>query len=276
MNKKFLLFLIAIFIAIFYLFSFEKVIYKELLSVRTSVQNFYLNIFVYTSEALNKYFNQLDYIDQLRVENQESKTYKTLYESVQKELQRVEKNNLVKNIDQNSFEKVQVLSYVKFNDFSKVILDYDPLEERNRIQALVTFGGFSAGIVLYKEEHYIAFLNENNKCNYTVFIGDDNNPGITSGVDDNGRLVIKYVPIWKEVQLGDEVITSSMDNIFPYGVKVGKVVDFEIQDNMQLVFVEPYANALSYKEFFIYTKKVQSIESNTTVDKVDSVEKEAQ
>lgn len=272
MNKKFLLFLIAIFIAITYLFSFEKVIYKELLSLRSTVQSFYLNIFVYTSESFNKYFNQLDYIEQLKEENKENKIYKTLYESIRKELQRVEQNNLVKEIDPTSFEKVQVLSYVQFNDFSKVILDYDPLQEQKNIQALVTFEGFSAGIVLYKKDHYIAFLNENNKCNYTVFIGEDNNPGITSGVDENGRLVIKYVPIWKEVQLGDEVITSSMDNIFPYGVKVGKVVDFEIQDNMQLVFVEPYANALSYKEFFIYTKKVQSIDLDTTVDPVEPIE----
>lgn len=271
MNKKFLLFLIALFIAILYLFSFEKVIYKELLSLRTTIQSYYLNAFVYTSESLNKYFNQLDYIEQLKDENQESKTYKILYETTQQELQKIEKNNLVKNIDPKSFEKVEVLSYVQFNDLSKVILNYDPVEQKTDIQALVTFEGFSAGIVVYKEDHYIALLNENNKCNYTVFIGDDNNPGITSGVDNNGRLVIKYVPIWKEVQLGDEVITSSMDNIFPYGIKVGKVVDFEIQDNMQLVFVEPYANALSYKEFFIYTKKVIGIDSNTTVDPADSV-----
>lgn len=268
MNKRFILFLIAIFIVIMYLFSFEKVIYQELLSLRSTLQSYYLRAFVFTSESFNKYFNQLDYIKQLKEENSENKTYKILYEKTANELHRVTKNKALLNVNQEYYEKVEVLSYLQFNDLSKVILNHNPRIEQKKIQALVTYEGYSAGIVVYKEGQYIAFLNENNKCNYTVFIGEDNNPGITSGLDDNGRLIIKYVPIWKDVAIGDEVLTSSMDNIFPYGIKVGKVIDFEIQDNMQLVFVEPYANALSYKEFFIYNKPpVQAREGKATASK---------
>jgi len=264
MNKKFLLFLIALVIVISYLFSFEKVLYKQLLSFKTTVQGSYLNAFLYVSESFNKYFNQLDYIEQLKVENQESKTYQILYEKTVAELQRVKKNNTIENIDKKSFKKVDVLTYVDFNDFSKVILDYKNDLKQGQIDALVTYEGYSAGIVIYKKKQAIAYLNENNKCNYTVFIGNNKNPGITSGMDDKGRLIIKYVPIWKVVKKGDEVITSSMDNIFPYGIKVGQVVDFEIQDNMQLVFVKPYAKALSYKEFFIYNNLKK--DENSTYD----------
>jgi rod shape-determining protein MreC len=267
MNKKFLLFLVAIGIASLYLIGFEKVIYKELLSLRSSVQSFYLNSFVYVGEVVSKYFNQLNHIEKLTQENKENETYRILYEQTQKELQKFEHIEKVQTLDKEDFEKVSVLSYLQFNDLSKIILDYDSVIAQENIKALVTHEGYSAGIVLQQQNKPIALLNNNPKCNYTVFIGEQKNPGITSGMDQKGQLLIKYVPIWEDVFIGDEVITSSLDNIFPYGIKVGKVVDFEIKDNMQLVFVKPYAKALSYEEFFIYKKEQKEL----SWEKVDSI-----
>jgi rod shape-determining protein MreC len=255
MNKKFLLFLVAIGIATLYLIGFDKIVYKEFLSLKASVQSFYLNSFVYVGEVVSKYFNQLNQIEKLTEQNKQNETYRILYEQAQSELEKFEYIDKVQTIDKNNFEKVPVLSYLQFNDLSKVILDYDSSITEESIKALVTYEGYSAGIVLEQKNKPIALLNNNPKCNYTVFIGEQKNPGITSGMNQKGQLLIKYVPIWEDVNIDDEVITSSLDNIFPYGIKVGKVIDYEVKDNMQLVFVQPYANALSYEEFFIYKKE---------------------
>lgn len=256
MNKKFLLFLVVVLIATTYFFSFEKIVYRELLALRTSVQNSYLNGFVYVSEVLSKYFTQLSYINELQKENKENNSYKILYEERSKQLLELQKNLEIKVELPQKYHLVDVISYVALNDFSKVILEYSPTSiQEPPFSALVTYDGYSAGVASHQNGQTIGFLNENPKCNYTVFIGEQKNPGITSGVNHKGELVIKYVPIWKEVTIGDEVITSGMDDIFPFGIKVGQVTGFEISDNMQQVFIKPYANSLSYKEFFIYEKE---------------------
>lgn len=263
MSKRLFLFLIAILIAISYLFSFEKTLYQELLKINSKMQKLYLEAFVSVNEGFNKYFNQLEYIEQLKEQNRLNIQYKLLYQKQQNDY-----NELIKNIDKkisvdNNFTEVKLLSYYQLYDYSKVILDKKPSNSES-INALITYDGFSAGIVLNKNDQSIGYLNQNKKCNYTVFIGDENAPGITSGTDNSGRLVIKYVPIWKNVEIGDEVITSSMDSIFPHGIKVGKVKEIHKEDNIQEVYVEAYANTLGTREYYLYEKlKRENRDTNT-------------
>lgn len=215
-----------------------------------SVQTTYINIFVTVNASIEKYLNQINYIEQLKESNEKHLKYKLLYDLKANELEEFNNQNISEPLDLK-LEKVKVLSYYKFNDYSRVIIDQKDLNS-SKIYSLITFDGYSAGIVLNKNETSIAYLNENIKCNYTVFIGENNVPGITSGILDNGQLLIKYVPIWQNIMIGDEVITSSMDKIFPYGVKVGKVTQIDIQDNIQEVLVEPYAKTQGNRNYYLY------------------------
>ncbi|MEA2017312.1 MAG: rod shape-determining protein MreC [Campylobacterota bacterium] len=260
MNKKFLLFLLVITIAILYLFSVEKLISKNLNTLNSSIKSNYINVLVLMNESVNKYFNQLDYIEQLKNENIRNLQYKLLYEKKSKELQEINKNIDIHIEPKLIYKKVRVLSYFKFNDHSKVILDKKIKE--NKISALITYDGFSAGIVVNKNNKSIAYLNQHKRCNYTVFIGETNTPGITSGIQNDGNIIVKYVPIWKDVKIDDEVITSSMDSIFPYGVKVGKVIDIIIHENTKNVIVSPYADTLGNRDYYLYSKKIE--DNNTS------------
>ena len=253
MNKKFALFLIILIIGILYIFNVERVIQHKLSTLNTSIQSIYLNFFVSVNNTINKYLNQLDYINQLKSSNEMHLKYKVLYDIQTNELNELDKNiNILKsNKIEFSLEKVKVLSYYKFNDNSRVIINKKDLNS-SKIYSLVTFDGYSAGIVLNKNDISIAYLNENERCNYTVFIGEENVPGITSGIYDDGKILIKYVPIWKNVAIGDEVITSNMDSIFPFGIKVGKVTDITVKDNIQEVLVLPYAQTLGNRDYYLY------------------------
>ncbi|MGB5867516.1 MAG: rod shape-determining protein MreC [Arcobacteraceae bacterium] len=251
MNKKFTLFLIILTIGILYFFNVEKIIQNKLSTLNQSIQKSYINIFVSINDVIEKYVNQTNSISKLKSSNDEHLKYKLLYDVKVNELNELNNNlNIIKPLDLK-LDKVKVLSYYKFNDYSRVIIDKKDLNS-SKIYSLITFDGFSAGIVVNKSDSSVAYLNENSKCNYTVFIGKNNVPGITSGILDDGQLLIKYVPIWQNISIGDEVITSSMDSIFPFGIKVGKVTNIDIQDNIQEVLVTPYAHTLGTRYYYLY------------------------
>jgi rod shape-determining protein MreC len=50
--------------------------------------------------------------------------------------------------------------------------------------------------------------------------------GIVQGTVDAG-CVLKYVKRTEDVQLGDDVITSGLDGIFPKGLPIGRVVEVD-------------------------------------------------
>jgi len=253
MNKKFLLFSIIVIIGILYIFNIERIVQQKLSLLNKSIQSSSIQLFTTINNTIDKYLVKLDYITQLKSSNELHLKYKILYDVTLNKLNEMKRNSdMLNNSDLHlELEKVKVLSYYKFNDYSRVVIDKNDLD-KTKIYALITFDGYSAGIVLNKNNSSIAYLNENKRCNYTVFIGKENAPGITSGVENNGKILIKYVPIWKKISLGDEVITSSMDSIFPYGIKVGKVTDINIQDNIQEIQVTPYAKTLGNRNYYLY------------------------
>ena len=151
-----------------------------------------------------------------------------------------------------------VISYENYNDYTKVILDYKKQSED--ISALITTENFAAGIAIKDKDQTFGLLNGNKKCSYAVFIGDLKVPGIVNYSNERQEYVfLNYIPIWQEINIGDEVITSGMDNVFYEGVKVGKIVEIEKYPTMQKAYVKPYANILKEKYYFVYTNKQAQI-----------------
>ena len=234
-----------------YIFNIERDIKIKLSQLNNDISTLFLDTVVYIESSIDKYIYQIQYINQLKDLNQKNNDYKLLYDIKTSQLNEL---NKLQNIDykqQYSFEKTRGLSYYKFDDFSKIIIDY-PVSNEKKIYALLTYDGFSAGIVINKDDQNVAYLNNNIKCNYSVYIGDSNAPGITSGMDKNGLIIIKYVPLWKNIKKGDDIISSGMDNIFPFGIKVGKVEDIKIGDTTQEIYAKPYSDVLGKRDFYIY------------------------
>jgi len=253
MSKKISFFIALVFFGLGYLFNIEKDIHKKLVVFNHYLESSYSNIVTLVNNSYDKYIDQLEHIDMLKKQNREYQKYKVLYEQNHNVLLNYQENNQTDTIFDNNYIKIKALSYLKLNDFSKIVLE-DKLKQKDKIYALVTIDGKSAGTVIYKNNKTIAYLNQNERCNYAVYIGKNKSPGITSGMYTDGKLIINYVPIWKTVSIGDEVITSSMDNLFPYGIKVGKVISFKINENTQQVLVEPYASVTKEREFYLYLK----------------------
>lgn len=248
--NKFIFFLVFVAISLGYIFELDKVIATNF-NPFTSIKKFYIDTSISIVNTTQKYFYQVTTIQTLQKENADLKTYKILYQSANNRLNNIKENLGVKKEYEEKVTFSHVLSYISFDDFTKVWLDYTM--EDSKILGLIS-KNYAAGIVVNDNNKAKALLNGNEKCNYAVFIGNNKAPGIIHTSGKQGLLKIKYIPIIYEVNEGDEVITSGMDNIFFEGLKVGKVLSITKMQDMQEALIQPYAHVLKEENFFIYRK----------------------
>lgn len=252
MSRNFLL-ITAIFIVVMgYIFNIDNIIKNNLSILGNNISNGYINTLISLESSINKYFNQTDYIEQLKKENKELTKYKTLYDIAGNEVKELKNMFHMKQTDDLQLQRVKVLSY--YTLYEPSIVRFNHIIADDPISPIITDKGFSAGILIKKESSALGYLNKNPKCNYAVFIGNETAPGITSGMDKNGNLIIKHIPKWKKIDQNDEIITSGMDEIFPFGIKVGKVLRIEKGENTNTVYALPYAQTLGKRYFNIIKK----------------------
>ena len=255
--RKFVFALLFIIAGASYLFRIDELLIKKF-TFLNDFKNLYISKVISFTTSLEKHFNQAETIEKLKIENGELKEYKILYTNAQNQLHTL-KEFLV-NIDipenKSKIEIVKVLSYINYNDFTKVWLDKKI--ENDTILGLIT-DNYSAGIVVNKNGKSVGLLNGNKDCSYAIFIGEGKNPGILTSSINQEELQIRYIPIWAEIKKGDEVITSGMDNIFFEGLKVGTITEVTNLADMKIATVKPYVNVLKKKYFYTY-KNISSLD----------------
>jgi len=254
--RKFLFFILLIIVSLSYLFEVDRLIVKKL-TIFNNLKLSYINSVIDVSTTIEKYFDQANNISKLRNENSALLEYKILYNETQKKLETVKNLVLSINLDKDLSEVklTKVLSYINYNDFTKVWLEQEKTD--NEILGLIT-ENYAAGIVVQENGKAVGLLNGNEKCSYAVFIGDNKVPGIFISSKDIRNVIIKYIPIWSEIKVGDEIVTSGMDNIFFEGLKVGKVTKINRFPDMQVAEIESYANVLEKKHFYTYKQNPKS------------------
>lgn len=248
--RKFLFIILFLIVSLLYLFDADKLIVKNF-TFFNDLKLSYINKVIGISTTVEKYFNQASSIEKLRTENDELKEYKILYTATQKQLDMMKEFISTNDTNQNkpNINLAKVLSYINFDDFTKVWLDQE--KEDDSILGLIT-EEYAAGIVVKENGKSVALLNGNKECSYAVFIGEDKVPGIVTSSKDGKNLTIQFIPIWAEIKIGDEVITSGMDNIFFEGLKVGRISEESKRPDMQTAIVKPYAKVLKKKYFYTY------------------------
>lgn len=257
MSRNFLLITTIFIVVIGYIFNLDNIIKNNLSILGNNISSGYINTMVSIESSINKYFNQTSYIEQLKKENKEYTKYKTLYNIAENELHELRNMFHVKHDENLQLQRVKVLSSYTLYEPSIVRFNGN-LDIDNAITPIITYDGFSAGILIKKDKYTLGYLNKNPKCNYAVYIGKENAPGITSGMDDEGNLIIKHIPKWKKVYIDDEIITSGMDNIFPYGIKVAKVLNIKKGENTNTIYALPYAHTLGKRYFYIIKNHTDS------------------
>lgn len=229
----------------------------------SSFKEFYINNGIKLTNFTDTYISQISTIEKLQDENIKLKSYKNKYEVTNSNYQ--ELKSFSNKIDKPfEVKQVKILSYVKFDDFTKVWLNYE--NKTDSIKGLILDNN-TAGIAVTSGTQSLGLLNGNEKANYAVFIGKNKAPGITHNNKNPQFLTVKFIPIWIDIKLNDEVITSGMDNIFYKGIKVGKVVAINKMADMQEAIIEPYAQIHQSRYLNLYEKEQVKEVIQTPIEK---------
>lgn len=133
---------------------------------------------------------------------------------------------------------VKAISFVQISNYTKIWLSFSGALAGTRNQGLI-FQGYTAGIAVVKDGRLMGILQGDEDCTFSVYVGKKKIPGVAQG--RNGRVVVKFIPKWEKINVGDEVLTSGLDEIFFSGVPVGRVVSVLSEDMYQSAELETFA-----------------------------------
>jgi rod shape-determining protein MreC len=245
-NKYFFLFIILILLIIKY--NYNEVVKNPIFDVTSAIKVYYVDFINSINDAKDKYITQKSTIVELKKEVALLKTSAMLSSAFASKL-----NSLLKDkseLYQPKMDITRAISYVELANYNRVWLDFKGLQ-KDKIFGLL-YQGNSAGIVINKNGRALALLQGDDKCIFSVYIGKNKLPGVIFG--DKNSMIIRYIPSWMKVKMGDEVYTSGLDNIFFEGVKVGKVTKIIKEESYLSAIVKPYAKVAIPGFFHIITK----------------------
>lgn len=230
---------------------FTNLLQSPIIYLNLSLKTAYKNTLESFQNGIDEHFRQQATIIDLRRKNrfyeQELLNLHQVADEYQKLL--VEHNSSFQTLP--STRLVRTLSYVRFGDPHRVWIEmehYDP----TKVYGLL-YRGYAAGIVVAKDKRPVALLNGDIKSSYAVNVGASMAPGIVRGNNER-RLIVEFIPTWIPISVGDEVLTSGLDQIFMTGLKVGKVISITKASGYQSAVIEPYFYGKNPAYFHVITK----------------------
>jgi len=160
----------------------------------------------------------------------------------------------------------ETISYVKLNSFSQIILTKPKALIEDKLYGLIQ-GTVVAGTAKAHNNQLYGYLTSDNKCRFSVFLGKEKAPGIAIGVEKN-KMIIKFIPKWHKIHVGDKVVTSGLDDIFFADIPVGIVTKVEVQSSYKVAHIKTYSDIFHPKTFFLINDAkatlAQGFDSNAT------------
>ncbi|MEA3419929.1 MAG: rod shape-determining protein MreC [Campylobacterota bacterium] len=225
-----------------------------LLSIVNPIKQTYTNVTREVEDKSQSYIYQKEHIQKLAKENKflrkrllEQKHYVQQVKDLYSKIPSLER------VPRKSIEIVQTISYVKLNSFSQIILTkpQDLKDDSKQLFGLIQ-GDVAAGVAEIYNENLYGSLTSNEKCRFSVFVGEKRSPGIAMGVSIN-EMYVKFIPKWSDIKAGDEVVTSGLDSIFFANVPVGVVEKVEVESSYKVAYIKTYADVLHPDYFYLIT-----------------------
>ncbi len=195
---------------------------------------------------------------------------------------------------ENEFLKAKLLQFNEVKLENKRLNDLLQFQQRQdmeiisaQITALDLFGehfsirinrgsdqGISKGMAVISAEGAVGYVLNVHKDSSTVLLLTDRYSvidtivqnsrarGIVEGLNSD-TCILKYLQRTDDVKIGDIVVTSGLDNIFPKGYPVGKVTKIvkKKSDVSQYVEIQPIVDVSKLEEVYIVKKVIPQTES---------------
>jgi len=245
MNKKYFYILITIFLVI--IFYFKSLIISNVLLVFNQTKQ---NISEYITHIHNNIKTHFNQAEQIKLLNKENQHYKNYIEKIKPILLSYKQLTKLQKIDTPNVVFTQTISYAKLPDMTMIYIDY--IDKNLTTPKGLIYNNVTAGIVLKSFNKFsLASLNNNEQTSYTVFIGKEKIPGVLFG---GNKVIIKYIPKYKKIKIGDKIITSGLDKIFYEGINVGIIQKIIQHPLYQEAIIQPFYNPLHPNFFYVISK----------------------
>lgn len=228
----------------------DERITDTLLGAINPIKQSYKNLIQNLENKSHSYIFQKESIEKLSLEN------RILRKRLLEQIHYIEQ---VKNIYEvlpdltrlavHSISIIETISYVKLNSFSQVILTKPKGLVEDKLYGMIQ-GDVVAGTAKVKNNQLYGYLTSDEKCRFSVFIGETKAPGIALGHEQN-EMMVKFIPKWHNVEVGEKVITSGLDNIFFADIPVGIVTKVEVQNSYTVAYIKTYSDIFHPRTFFL-------------------------
>lgn len=237
MNKELFSFLFVFISLLVGALYYTNTIQSPFIETTSYLKNTYHKTIKTIQNGFNKHFYQAQEISELKEKLQSYEQNHLVMQQLASEVNDLFEENKSPLKTHPQVELVRTISYQEFGDFNRLWIDVKDYNS-SKIYGLA-YKEIVAGIVIPKNNRPLAVLNKDIKSTYAVSVGDSQAPGIAQG-NNSKNIIIKYIPAWLKIQVGDEVITSGLDEIFFKGLKVGKVLSTSKSQGFQTAVVIPY------------------------------------
>jgi len=235
-------FLISLLIGAGILVYFSPTLRTYITLFSVNVESFYHSIAKSISNKVESHTFQAKKIEELTEKLNSCKNSSYIYRSDAKRYDFLKKELLLHNNINISNYIIQPLGYAQLGNFQKLWIerfkDYDP----KYIYGVLKEGN-AVGIIVEEQNRPLMILAGDPECNFAVYIGKSKAPGIAFGLDAR-TMVVRYIPEWIKINIGDKVITSGLDHIFPIGVPVGEVLTTKKIQGFQDAKIRLYGDTL--------------------------------
>ena len=169
----------------------------------------------------------------------------------------------------------QVVSWDASNEFKVLRINKGSNDGLSLLAPVITMTGL-VGYVYRVSGNYsdiLTILDQNNRVDSIV--SRTRTHGIVEGFSDF-KCQLKYVPRTEQLDIGDEIITAGLGEIYPKGIKVGKIskIDKENFGITQRIVIEPSVDFQKLEEVVVLIEDGSNVSAINLMD--DDTGKEEQ
>ncbi len=230
-------------------------ILRPLSSLVGSTQAFFTGFTQVIRETTRRYIylvgiNQK--LKDLEAQNKELKAKLLLLEEIQKENQRLNKMIGFQENTEIELLSAQVVGFDLNSERATIRINRGAKHQVEKGQAVITDEGVVGYTMEVHDATSIILLISDRYAVIDAIVQSSRARGIVEGSGPN-ECILKYLQRSDQVEVGDLVVTSGLDNIFPKGFPIGNVKLVEKQKSgvSQYVEIEPIVNIANLEEVFI-------------------------
>ena len=240
------------------LFKLKAQIDKAVLPIQSKVYNV-ANRAIGIKDIIFSYENFITENENLKKENMELKIQKVRNEKIYEENERLLK--LLEMKENNIYKGDLKFARVSFSDINnlnnKIFIDLGT-EDNIKIDMITVYGDYLVGKIIAVHDSYseVELITNPNCIISAKTMGDV--LGIARGSDEeDGLLYFQPSIVEDNLKEGDEIITSGISDIYPEGIKIGKIEQIDEKENYgyKRVTLKPGFESKDLRELIVISRE---------------------